>query len=236
LRLERFVSQALGVSRREAKALIRAGEISIDGSVVRNAGSAIAGDVRVAHLGQAIELPGPLYLMLHKPQGVVSATRDSREPTVQSLLPERMARRVHPVGRLDKDTTGLLLFTDDGAWSHRITSPRHRCHKTYRATLAESLVDDAESRLAQGLMLRSETTLTRPAILQRLGDNDVLITVSEGRYHLVRRLFAALGNRVVTLHRESIGGLALDNSLAPGEWRVLSVEERELALTMEVMG
>lgn len=235
MRLERFVSQALGVSRREAKALIHAGEIGVDGEVARRPASAVVAGAAVSYLGRTIDLPGRLYLMLHKPVGLLSATRDGHQPTVQALLPEAVARRVHPVGRLDKDTSGLLLFSDDGDWSHRIASPRHRCCKRYRATLAEDLVDDAEVRLAQGLMLRSESVLTRPAVLHRFSPTDVRVTVTEGRYHLVRRLFAALGNRVVTLHRESIGALVLDDTLAPGEWRELSDAERGQALACEIM-
>ena len=143
-----------------------------------------------------------------------------------SLLPPDLASRVHLVGRLDKDTSGLLLLTDDGGWSHRISSPRHRCPKVYVADLAEPLCADAEERLADGILLRSEAAPTRPALLQRISDHRARIQVTEGRYHLVRRLFAALGNRVTALHRERIGGLPLDPRLAPGEWRELDTRER----------
>ena len=149
-----------------------------------------------------------------------------RNRPVLSLLPPELARRAHLVGRLDKDTSGLLLLTDDGDWSHRITSPRHHCAKVYVADLADALVADAEQRLADGIRLRNEASPTRPASLQRLTDRRVRIEVTEGRYHLVRRLFAALGNRVTALHRERIGGLTLDTRLAPGEWRELDSGER----------
>jgi len=135
---------------------------------------------------------------------------------------------VHIVGRLDRDTTGLLLLTDDGEWSHRITSPRHGCAKSYLAELADPLPPDAARRFEEGLMLRGEKSRTRPARLQRLAERKVRVTLHEGRYHQVRRMFAALGNRVLSLHRESVGALGLDPALAPGAWRPLSETEARL--------
>jgi 16S rRNA pseudouridine516 synthase len=230
VRLDRFVSQAVGISRSQARALIQRGRVRVCGEIVRDAARQLADSDRVERDGRVLELPGPLYLMLHKPAGLLSATRDNRQATVLSLLPPDIAARVHLVGRLDKDTSGLLLLTDDGAWSHRVSSPRHHCAKTYLAELAEPLAGGAEARLAQGLMLRNETTPTRPARLQRLDGNRVRITIAEGRYHQVRRMFAALGNRVLSLHRERVGGLALDPELGPGEWRALGPEERASVL------
>ena len=226
LRLDRFVSQAGGCSRREARERIRRGRVSLNGNPVRDPGFAVAADVCVACDGSPLELPAGIYLMLHKPCGLVSATRDRAQPTVLSLLPAELASRVHLVGRLDKETSGLLLLTDDGDWSHRISSPRHHCPKVYLADLDAPLVPDAERRLADGILLRNETSPTRPASLQRLTDRRVRIQVTEGRYHLVRRLFAALGNRVTALHRERIGRLPLDPRLSPGEWRGLETRER----------
>jgi 16S rRNA pseudouridine516 synthase len=230
LRLDRFVSQAVGISRSQARVLIRRGQVSVAGHTVRQAAHQVDAGQAVEYAGGRLELPQPVYLMLHKPCGLLSATTDPAQSTVLSLLPPALAARVHLVGRLDKDTSGLLLLTDDGTWSHRVSSPRQGCDKTYRAELAGPLIADAEERLLQGLVLRSETEPTRPAVLQRLDATHVRITISEGRYHQVRRMFAALGNRVVSLHRERIGGLCLDATLAPGQWRVLSGEEREAVL------
>jgi 16S rRNA pseudouridine516 synthase len=128
-------------------------------------------------------------------------------------------------GRLDIDTTGLVLLTDDGDWSHRITSPRHRCSKTYRAVLAEPLDESAVTRFAEGLLLRNEGKKTLPAELELLSPTEARLTLSEGRYHQVKRMFAALGNRVVALHRERIGAVALDAGLQPGQWRELTAQE-----------
>lgn len=230
MRLDRFISQAAGVSRSQARTLIRRGRVSVNGEAVKDAARHVGTGETVELLGERLILPQPAYLMLHKPCGLLSATSDPAQSTVLSLLPPALALRVHLVGRLDKDTSGLLLLTDDGSWSHRVSSPKQNCHKTYRAELAKPLVADAEERLLQGLVLRSEPLPTRPAMLQRLDATHVRITISEGRYHQVRRMFAALGNRVVALHRERIGGLSLDAGLAPGQWRALTGEEREAVL------
>ena len=230
MRLDRFVSRAAGVSRSRARTLIRRGRIAVDGVREIDTGRQIDASVRVEYAGDPLSLPQPLYLMLNKPCGLLSATSDRAQRTVMALLPDALAQRVHPVGRLDKDTSGLLLFTDDGAWSHRITSPRRHCSKTYLAALAEPLAAGAEDRLQQGLLLRGEQSPTRPAELERLDACRVRITITEGRYHQVRRMFAALGNRVTALHRERIGGLSLDADLGPGDWRALSPVERASVL------
>jgi len=227
LRLDRFVSQAAGISRSQARSLIRRGRVNVDGEPVRDAARHVGEAERVEHAGEILVAPQPIYLMMNKPCGLLSATRDGEQGTVLSMLPPALAARVHLVGRLDKDTSGLLLLTDDGDWSHRVTSPNHSCAKTYLAELAEPLVADAESRLRRGLALRSEKQPTRPAALQRLDATHARITITEGRYHQVRRMFAALGTRVLALHRERIGGLFLDEALLAGQWRALSPAERE---------
>jgi 16S rRNA pseudouridine516 synthase len=225
LRLDRFISQAAGVSRSQARALIRRGRVTVAGQSMRDAGFMLADGQAVALEGRAMVLPQSLYLMMHKPVGLLSATRDDQQATVLSLLPSPLAGRLHLVGRLDKDTSGLLLLTDDGAWSHRISSPRHHCAKTYVAELAEPLSSYAEESLVRGVQLRGEASPTRPAVVQRLGQRRVRVKITEGRYHQVRRMFAALGNRVTHLHRERVGGLELDAALAPGQWRALTEDE-----------
>lgn len=225
MRLDRFVSQATGLSRSQVKLLIRKGRIRIDGHAVKSGATPVPDGAVVTRGSEALSLPQALYLMMYKPRGLLSATQDAEQATVLSLLPDELASRVHLVGRLDKDTSGLLLLTDDGDWSHRITSPRRHCPKTYLAQLAAPLVNDAEARLAEGLMLRGETKPTLPAALARLAPDRVRITLGEGRYHQVRRMFGALDNRVTTLHRERIGGLELDPTMEPGTWRRLREEE-----------
>jgi len=228
LRLDRLLSQATGLSRKQAGIEIRKQRVRVGQEVVRDSGLRVAPDADVFWRDEPVALPGNAYLMMHKPAGLVCARRDEQHATVLELLPPELAQRVHIVGRLDKETTGLLLLTDDGAWSHRITSPRHGCAKRYLAELADPLVADAEEQFGQGILLRNEKSPTLPAQLERLDERCVRVTLHEGRYHQVRRMFAALGNRVERLHREAVGGLVLDSALAPGEWRELSAPERSI--------
>jgi len=225
IRLDRLLSQATDLSRKQAKIEIRKKRVSIDGQVVRDPAMLVEGDTLVEWNDELLGLPRPLYLMMNKPAGLVCAREDDVQPTVMQLLPPDVAERVHIVGRLDKDTTGLLLLTDDGEWSHRVSSPRHACAKVYEAQLAEDLSEDAQQRFADGLMLRSENRPTLPAELTPLAPRLARVVLHEGRYHQVRRMFAALGNRVTGLHRHSVGGLTLDQALQPGAWRELSAEE-----------
>ena len=167
---------------------------------------------------------GPRYFMLNKPQGYVCSTDDPDHPTVLYFLDEPVAYKLHAAGRLDIDTTGLVLMTDDGQWSHRVTSPRHHC---------ENLSGDAgapvggrhRAAFRRRVQLHNEKDLTRPATLEQVDARVVRLTLSEGRYHQVKRMFAAVGNRVIELHRERIGAIVLDDDLAPGEYRPLTEEE-----------
>jgi 16S rRNA pseudouridine516 synthase len=150
---------------------------------------------------------------------------DPHHPAVFSLLDEPAAERIHSVGRLDVDTTGLLLLTDDGKWSHRISSPRHHIAKTYRVWTVDTIGEDAAEHFAHGVVLRDEPTPTKPAQLDIVSSHEALLTIHEGRYHQVKRMFAALGNRVERLQRERIGGLQLPADLALGEYRPLNDDE-----------
>ena len=145
-----------------------------------------------------------------------------------ALLDEPHRDLLHPVGRLDIDTTGLVLLSDDGRWSHGITAPRRHQGKRYRVALAESLTDEAAARFRSGLLLRGETRPTLPAELEAESPTVVRVILREGRYHQVKRMFAALGNHVTALHREAIGGVVLDSELEPGQYRALSANEIEV--------
>ena len=141
------------------------------------------------------------------------------------FLDEPVAHKLHAAGRLDIDTTGLVLMTDDGQWSHRITSPRHHCEKTYLVELENPLEEGVAEQFAKGVQLHNEKDLTKPAVLEVITPTEVRLTISEGRYHQVKRMFAAVGNHVVGLHRERIGDITLDASLEPGEYRPLTEDE-----------
>lgn len=229
VRLDKLLANLGYGSRREVGAMARTGRIRLDDVPITAADARIPPDAAACLTidGAPVDpLPG-LVLMLHKPVGM-TCSHDEAGPLVYDLLPERWRRREPPlssVGRLDKVTSGLLLLTDDGALLHRIISPKAHLPKRYRATLARPLRGDEEALFAAGtLMLDGETKPLAPAILQQAGPTDVALTIVEGRYHQVRRMFAAVGNHVVALHRERIGGLALPTDLAEGTYRHLASE------------
>lgn len=224
MRLDYFVAHSAGLTRKQAKQLISRGAVTVDGLPRPRPGDIISGHT-VRLDGELLQLPGARYLMLHKPAGVVCSTDDPRHRTVLTLLPAAEQQHLRVVGRLDIDTTGLLLLTTDGPWLHRITSPRSHCPKRYRATLADPLSDAALQQLRDGVILRDDPAPTRPALAERLGPNELSLTITEGRYHQVKRMVAATGNRVIALHREAIGTVSLDPSLAEGEFRALSAQE-----------
>lgn len=225
LRLDQFIANSTELSRKQAKRAISAGAVTVDGAMCKSVNRKIPDDACVTLDGEPVTLPGERYLMMNKPEGVVSATSDSEHPTALDLLPAELARDLHIAGRLDMDTTGLLLLTTDGQWSHRITSPRTDCPKTYRVSLEEPLTDTAEQALIAGVVLRNEDRKTRPAAVRGVEDTVIELTISEGRYHQVKRMLAAVGNHVKALHRIRVGQIILDPDLAPGEYRALTRQE-----------
>lgn len=225
MRLDKFISNSTGYSRSEVKKLIKLGAVLVNGDEPSGPQQAVALDDHIEVDGEEIQAPGKRYFMLNKPLGYVCASKDREHPTVLELLDEPRLEKLHIVGRLDIDTTGLVLITDDGQWSHRITSPRHHCAKVYHALCAEDITPDAVDKFARGLMLEGEKERTRPARLELPFSNEGRLTITEGKYHQVKRMFAAIGNRVEELHREAIGALRLDEDLQPGEYRALTEEE-----------
>ena len=232
IRLDRLLANLGYGSRREVVSLVRAGRVVLDGAPVAAADGKVAlvSDLpgRLFVDGLRLDpLPG-LVLMMHKPVGL-TCSHDEAGPLVYDLLPDRWRRRDPPlstIGRLDKDTSGLLLLTDDGALLHRIASPKRHAHRRYRATLAEPLAPDAAEIFASGkLMLAGEAKPLLPAGLEPSSSIHATVTVEEGRYHQVRRMFAAVGNRVVALHRDRIGDLDLPTDLAAGAFRPLAPDE-----------
>ncbi|MCH8544074.1 MAG: pseudouridine synthase [Alcanivorax sp.] len=224
MRLDYFIAHATGLTRSQAKRLIASGAVSVSGVARPTARLQLDGE-QVQLDGTPLTLPGHRYLMLHKPHGVVCSTEDPGHRTVLDLLPGDQRRDLHSAGRLDLDTTGLVLLTTDGQWSHRITSPNTHCPKRYRVTTALPLTAAAVQQLRAGVLLHDSPTPTRPAEVEQLADAELLLTISEGRYHQVKRMLAATGNRVTALHREAIGALSLDPSLEAGAWRFLSGSE-----------
>lgn len=230
MRLDRFLAETTDLTRSLAKKALHRGEVSVNGEVTKQSALHVEPTDRVEWDSRPLSLVGLRYVMLHKPTEVECSARRGLYPRAVDLIDLPKAERLQTVGRLDVDTTGLVLLTDDGQWSHRVTSPRRRCAKVYRATLAEPLegeaMEAARTRFAEGILLEGEDKPTLPAELIMNSPYDAELTLYEGRYHQVRRMFAALGNRVVALHRESIGTLSL-GSLGEGEWRELSTAEIE---------
>ena len=220
-------------SRKEVQRLIKTGAVTdLDGKVLGE--NEVPGHDRILFRGGPLDPLFPLTIILNKPDGYTCSSEDPGS-TIYDLLPERFAHRnpgLNPIGRLDKDTTGLLLMTDDGKLLHKIIHPKSNCLKVYRATLDRPLDGHEGELFASGtLMLNSEAKPLLPAKLEVIGEKEALITLHEGRYHQVRRMFAAVGNHVLDLKRISIGGLKLPEDLEEGEWRVLSDADRDNLFT-----
>ncbi|MDY5221618.1 MAG: pseudouridine synthase [Eubacteriales bacterium] len=225
MRLDKALSLA-GHTRSEARRLIAQGRVQVSGAVVRDAGRNVSsGDVMLD--GAPIDAQEEIYLMLHKPAGVVTATEDKYLPTVVSLLPEIYQRRkIGPVGRLDRDVTGLVLLTTDGQLAHRLISPRWKAEKCYRARCEGALDANDVAAFAGGLMLSDFTAAPARLEILESGETslaDVILT--EGKFHQVKRMFAAVGHPLITLQRLRIGCVTLDEALAPGEYRLLTEAE-----------
>ena len=232
-RLDRLLANLGYGSRREVTALVARGQVVLDGATLKDAGARIAvtADLpaRMTIASQPVDPPAPLTILMHKPLGVVCSHREPGR-SIYELLPPRWQGRLpalSSIGRLDKETSGLLLITDDGPFLHRVISPKSEVAKRYVATLDRPLAGtEAEAFAAGTLMLESETEPLAPAVLEPLGAMQARLTIIEGRYHQVRRMFAAVGNHVTTLHRDRIGGLTLPEDLAPGAWRILSSDQQ----------
>lgn len=225
-RLDQLLANLGYCSRREARDWVRAGRVAVNGKVADDFGAKAAA-AAVTVDGEPLDHPDGLLLLLHKPSGLVCSHDEREGPNVYSLLPPRWRQRnpvVTSVGRLDKDTTGLLLLTDQSELVHRLTSPKHKVPKIYRATLDADLPAGIGEVFAAGtLVLKGEDAPCAPAELHVLGPREAELTLTEGKYHQVRRMFSSQGCEVLTLHRARFGALDLGN-LAPGEWRELRLD------------
>ena len=225
-RLDKLLSDSGHFTRSEARNAIRAGRVRVNGEAVRKPEQKYDEDTDAITVdGEALSCSAFRYLMLHKPPGVLSATDDPKQTTVLDLLPPHLQKQgLFPVGRLDKDTTGLLLLTNDGDFAHRVISPKKHVPKRYRAALDGPIGPEDIAAFAEGLVL-ADGTKCLPAALERAESGEGIVTVYEGKYHQVKRMFAARGRTVTALHRERIGALWLDDALPPGAFRELRPEE-----------
>jgi 16S rRNA pseudouridine516 synthase len=224
-RLDKFISHLAEIPRTQARASIKRKEVSVNGKAITAHNFQLAKDDAVLHNGEPLVFLGKRYFMLNKPVGYVCANSDDLHKTVFDLLDEPNMSDFHVAGRLDIDTTGLVIITNDGDWSHKITSPRSNKFKTYLVETQEPITDEALEQLREGVMLHNEKDATRPAIAERLANYGLRLSISEGKYHQVKRMLYAVDNKVVELHREQIAGIKLDENLAPGEYRLLTENE-----------
>lgn len=229
IRLDKFISSQLTISRKDAKLLLKKQSVTVNDAVITKADSSVDCDKdRICVNGKEISFKSHLYIMLNKPKGVVSATSDTSDITVVDILPAKLKRKgMFPAGRLDKDTTGFVLVTDDGEFAHDILSPAHHVKKTYTVQVARSVSDDEFKRFFDGMKVGDD--IFKPAELSFINESDGMfnyeIKIVEGKYHQIKRMFASTGNPVINLHRTAIGGLLLDEKLLPGESREISDEE-----------
>jgi len=226
-RMDKLLASTGLWSRKEVKELVRRGRVTLNGvpvAKVEEKADPAADEIRVD--GQVVDCAPFVYIMMNKPDGLLSATTDKRQKTVVDLLPEHLRRRgLFPVGRLDKDTVGLLLLTDDGPLGHELLSPKKHVDKVYHARVDGHIQPEDVARLAEGMVLEDGLHCL-PALLAPLGDgSECLVTLREGKYHQVKRMLAACGKPVTALKRLSMGPLSLDEALLPGQWRFLTAEE-----------
>lgn len=231
MRLDRFIANNSDFSRKDVTRLIKQKRVTVNAAMSTVAGLQLNAEDLVAIDHEPIYRRSHAYVMLNKPAGSVCANQDADHPTVIDLLRDSPfpAKDLQIAGRLDIDTTGLVLLTTDGDWNHRITAPSASCSKEYRVETAEPISNEAIARIEQGILLKNETKPTLPAKIELISSTVALLHISEGRYHQVKRMFAACNNRVTQLHRLRIGKITLDPSLQPGEFRSLTPAEHNFS-------
>lgn len=231
-RLDKVIASQGVWSRKEVRGVIAAGRVTVDGAVEKRPERKVGDQADIAIDGKPLHVSRVAVLMLNKPAGYVSAARDARDHTVLELVPEEYRRKnLFPAGRLDKDTTGLMVLTDDGALAHDILSPNHHVPKSYRVAIDLPMTEEMARGFAAGVPLKDG--VCKPAQLDIEGGSTGVVTLREGRYHQIKRMFGCYGAKVVALHRLTMGSLHLDESLAPGECRPLSDEELRLLQTRD---
>ena len=226
MRVDRFLSNLPQFNRQQARLLLIEKRVRVDGQIVSDPHHDIREFSRIELDEHVLQAGKPArYFMLHKPRGCISATQDPEHPTVLDLLNEADKHDLHIAGRLDFNTSGLMLITNDGHWSRHLTQPQTKLPKVYYVETEQDITDDYITRFEQGVYFAYEDLTTLPATLELLGPRSARLSIVEGRYHQVKRMFGYFDNKVVRLHRESIGPLMLDSRLAPGEYRALTSEE-----------
>lgn len=226
MKLDRLLAKHDSMGRTKARALIVAGRVRVSGEPTRRIEHEVDRFTRVDLDGMPLRPPERrLHLMLHKPVGILSATSDPTHRTVIDLIDDPDRHTLHLVGRLDRSTSGLILLTNDGNWSKPLMAPETKVPKVYLVETRDPIPSTAVEAFAAGFHFHTEDLTTLPAALEILGERQARLTLSEGRYHQIKRMFHRISNRVEKLHRESIGAITLPSDLGPGEWRMLTEEE-----------
>ncbi|WP_460117332.1 pseudouridine synthase [Pseudomonas sp. S2_C03] len=229
MRADRFLSNLPRFNRKQVRLLLVEKRVRIDGHIVSDPHAQVLEFSRVEVDDEVLQSGKPArYFMLHKPAGYVSATRDPQHPTVLDLILEQDTNDLHIAGRLDFNTTGLMIITNDGSWSRRLTQPQTKLPKVYYVETEEVIGPQYALKFTEGLYFAFEDLTTQPAQLELLGPKSARLSIVEGRYHQVKRMFGHFDNKVLRLHRESMGPLVLDPALKPGEYRALRTEEIQL--------
>jgi len=223
MRLDRFVCKSTELTKDEVIHLIQRGEIIVNGEAVKNEAAQVHENNEIILNNHVLKTRSFRYILINKPINTICSNVDEVYPSVFKLLDVDKVSELHIAGRLDVDTTGLVLVTDDGRWSFNIITPSKACKKVYRVGLSRPISEDIVSRFLSGVQLQGEQKLTLPAELQIISAREVLLTITEGKFHQVKRMFSAVGNRVISLHREKIGDISLDVDV--GQWRYLSADE-----------
>jgi 16S rRNA pseudouridine516 synthase len=225
MRLDRFLIRRGVYSCKQVAGLIREGRVRVNGDIATDGLAKIDRFTRIQLDGEVLQAEEALYFMLHKPAGYLSATSDPLHPTVIDLIDHPLRHELHLAGRLDRASTGLMLLTNDGRWSKKVTEPKEAIAKVYHVTTRDAISPETSARFLSGIHFAYENLTTRPAFLEILGEREAQLSIHEGRYHQVKRMFHAVGNQVTSLHRESIGPLVLDASLSTGMFRPLNPDE-----------
>ena len=223
MRLDKYLCKSTDLTKSQAIESIHYGEVSVNREVVLDESTQVHESNTILLNGDALTLRAFRYILMHKPAGTICSNIDEVYPSLFNYLELDKASELHIAGRLDADTTGLVLITDDGRWSFDITLPTKSCKKEYRVTLSREIKDDVADKFKAGVPLQGEKNLTRPAELEVISPKEVLLTITEGKFHQVKRTFAAVGNRVLGLNREQIGDVRLD--VEEGHWRYLTEDE-----------
>lgn len=227
MRLDKLVADSVGITRKDSKNLIKKGLVSVNGVIIKNAGENVNESDELMVEGRKVHYKKFIYLMMNKPPGYISATDDKRQKTVLDLLPENFSRYdLFPAGRLDIDTEGFLLLTNDGQTAHNLLSPSKKVGKEYFARLERPLSEEDRVKIEKGVDIGGY--VTKPSVIEKKSENECVITIVEGKFHQVKKMFESMGNKVVYLKRISFASLPLDPNLAPGEYRFLTSEEVDI--------